>query len=211
MRTRQLSAALAGALAAVLTLAGCSVEINAGDDGATGGSSGGGEHNAADVRFATEMIPHHAQALAMIAMTRNRDVSSEFEDLVQGMADTQRAEIALMAGWLRDWGEEVPDSWGMGGGRGGEMRPDPEGGSGPMMDRDDMRDMMGPQRSPSWRGGGPRFEDMWLRMMIGHHEGAIEISAAERAEGGYGPARDLADQIILSQGGEIEVMEDMLR
>jgi uncharacterized protein (DUF305 family) len=180
-----------------LLLAACSIEINAGDDT---GSTGAEDHNAADVGFATEMIPHHAQALAMIAMTRGRGLSSDFEALVGDMADTQRAEIDQMAGWLREWGEDVPEGWGMGSGPGG------------MMDRDEMRDLMRPGAGPMWRDGtASRFEEMWLRMMIRHHEGAIEISAAERSAGEYEPALELADEIIDAQSAEIETMEQMLR
>jgi uncharacterized protein (DUF305 family) len=200
MRTRQVVAAVATALA----LAACSIEINTGDDtgsdtGRTGGETAAG-HNDADVSFATEMIPHHAQALAMVAMTRGRDLGPDFEALTEEMADTQRAEIDRMAGWLRKWGEDVPDDWGMGGGPGG------------MMDRDEMRDLMGPRAGPTWRDRATdRFEDMWLRMMIRHHEGAIEISAVERSAGEYQPAVALADQIIDAQSAEIETMQDMLR
>jgi uncharacterized protein (DUF305 family) len=195
MRTRQVAATVV----AVLALAACSIEINTGDGTGSGGDTSAG-HNDADVSFATEMLPHHTQALAMVAMARGRDLSNDFESLTEDMADTQRAEIDLMAGWLRDWGEDVPDGWGMGSGPGG------------MMDRDDMRDFMGPRGGPMWRDGATdRFEDMWLRMMIRHHEGAIEIAAVERSAGEYEPAVDLADQIIDSQSAEIETMEDMLR
>ena len=51
---------------------------------------------------------------------------------------------------------------------------------------------------------------MWLRMMIVHHEGAIEMSEVEQDEGEYGPALELADRIIDSQSAEIELMEEML-
>jgi uncharacterized protein (DUF305 family) len=180
-----------------LVLAACSIEINTSDD--PGGASADG-HNDADVSFASEMIPHHTQALAMIAMTRGRDLDGDFEALVEDMADTQRAEIDLMAGWLREWGEDVPEGWGMGSGPGG------------MMDRDEMRDLMGPGAGPMWRDGtASRFEEMWLRMMIRHHEGAIEISAVERSAGEYEPALDLAEDIIDAQSAEIETMEQMLR
>lgn len=209
MRTRRAVAALA----AVLTLTACTIEIDAGDDTSASEGGAGGDtgavtdgHNDADVAFATEMVPHHAQALAMIAMTkRHDDLDADFESLTEEMARTQRAEIGLMTGWLRDWGEDVPLGWGMGGGPGG------------MMDRDDMRDFMGPRGGLMWRGdmwrdgSASRFEDRWLRMMIRHHEGAIEISAVERASGEYEPAVDLADRIIDSQSAEIATMQDMLR
>ena len=42
---------------------------------------------------------------------------------------------------------------------------------------------------------GPEFEDMWLEMMIEHHEGAIEMAKDEQADGVFQPAIDLAESI----------------
>ena len=37
---------------------------------------------------------------------------------------------------------------------------------------------------------------MFLEMMVEHHEGAIEMAKTEKADGKYGPATKLADDII---------------
>jgi len=67
--------------ALVLALAGCS------DDSSSSSSSDG--HNDADVEFAGEMVPHHEQALHMVAMTRGRDLSPQFEDLTRQIKAAQ--------------------------------------------------------------------------------------------------------------------------
>jgi uncharacterized protein (DUF305 family) len=47
-------------------------------------------------------------------------------------------------------------------------------------------------------------------MMIEHHQGAVEMAEAERSDGRYRPAVELAGSIIDSQQAEIEQMETML-
>jgi uncharacterized protein (DUF305 family) len=54
------------------------------------------------------------------------------------------------------------------------------------------------------------FRDMWLEMMIEHHEGAVEMSETEQDEGRFKPAVDLAGTIIESQTEEIDTMEKLL-
>ena len=57
---------------------------------------------------------------------------------------------------------------------------------------------------------GTAFEQMWLQMMIEHHEGAIEMAQDEQADGLFPDAVDLAESIEASQGAEIDQMEDLL-
>jgi len=54
------------------------------------------------------------------------------------------------------------------------------------------------------------FDRMWLTMMIVHHEGAIEMSQTELAEGVNPEARQLAESIIATQQAEIDEMRAML-
>ena len=46
---------------------------------------------------------------------------------------------------------------------------------------------------------GTAFQEMWLEMMIEHHEGAIEMAELEVASGQNPDAIDLAERIIESQ------------
>ncbi len=54
------------------------------------------------------------------------------------------------------------------------------------------------------------FQDMWLEMMVEHHEGAVEMARTEEADGRFQPAVDLAREIQASQTREIETMRDLL-
>lgn len=158
-----------------------------------------GEHAAADVEFASQMIPHHAQAVQMVEMADEReDLSPQFEQLLDDIEDTQEREINQMAGWLEEWGETVPpteaaDDSGHGSHSGGDMG---------MMTAEDMDELM---RTPD-----AAFEGLWLTMMIEHHEGAIAMAEAQQENGQYPPAVELAQQIVTSQKAEIQKMESMI-
>ncbi|MGN6575348.1 MAG: DUF305 domain-containing protein, partial [Nocardioides sp.] len=83
-------------LAAVLTTAALTFTLAAcGDDGeseqamAEQTATNGDVFNSADVEFATEMIPHHAQALVMVDMTRGRDLSPELQELTENIRAAQ--------------------------------------------------------------------------------------------------------------------------
>jgi uncharacterized protein (DUF305 family) len=54
------------------------------------------------------------------------------------------------------------------------------------------------------------FEDMFLTMMIEHHEGAIEMAKAEQEDGQYSPAIKLAEEIEAAQTAEIDTMQALL-
>ncbi|GAA2137296.1 hypothetical protein GCM10009844_04230 [Nocardioides koreensis] len=189
--------AVAPVVALVLALAGCS---------SSGSSSSSDGHNDADVEFASEMVPHHEQALRMVAMTRGRDLSPQLEGLTQQIRAAQAPEIRTMEGWLDDWGEEADDDGHMMDGDGGMMN-----GSGGMMGgQGGWRWMTG--RDFHRLGGAPAqaFEDMWLRMMIRHHQGAVAMSRDEVEHGEFPASIALAQHIEDSQQAEIEQMRRML-
>lgn len=203
MRSRPALAPLALALVLAAGLVGCGS-----DDEPEPSDRVATEHNDHDVEFATGMIPHHAQALVMVDMTQGRDLDPEFEELTEAIRTAQGPEIEEMADWLVDWGEEVPET----------MRDHSRAGHGDTDMREsmegldhDMPGMMGPDDFEELDGSADdRFQEMWLTMMIEHHEGAIEMARTEQEQGRYGPAMALAESIEESQTEEITVMEEML-
>ena len=169
-------------------------------------------HNDADVAFATQMIPHHQQALAMVEMTRGRPLTAPVRTLVQGIHDAQAPEIETMTGWLAAWGEPTPSA-----------DPGDQRGTGGMGDMGDMGEMggMGGGSMPGMMSGAQmsrleaapdaRFQRMWLTMMIAHHEGAVQMARTEIAQGQYPPAIALARSIVKGQSAEIARMRALLR
>jgi uncharacterized protein (DUF305 family) len=199
MLTRKLVALLA-ALAAVLALAGC------GDDEPAAHAevhtaSNGDEFNDADVAFATDMIPHHAQALSMVDLTLDRPLDPEVQQLVEDIRTAQAPEIEQMTDWLTAWEEPIPETMRDHAHAHGEG--DLEMGDLPgMMSADEMAEL---EAAPD-----DEFQDLFLEMMIEHHEGAVEMAKTEQTDGHFQPAIDLAESIEKGQTEEIELMQDLL-
>lgn len=204
--------ALPTALAATLVLASCGTNNDghgtAGMNGSTGmngtatgapaagGAPATGAKNKADVEFATMMIPHHAQAVAMAAMAPNQGTDPKVKALAAKIKEAQAPEIARMSGWLTGWGAPVPDTSGGSGmsGMGGQ--------AGGMMSAQEMTDL--------GKATGSGFDRMWLQSMTKHHEGAVDMAKTELAKGTNPDAKKLAQSIIDSQSSEIAEMKSIL-
>ncbi len=214
-KLRPLTLVAAGVLAGLL-LAGCGSSSPAGSPATSSppASSAAGPtaaaspdtspHNDQDVTFASDMIPHHQQAIMMAQMVPRHSTDPQLGQLAASIQQQQQPEIDLMNGWLRSWGQPVP-SLGTGYGRGYGMGRGMMGGRFGMpgrMNDDDFRRMQG------MTGSG--FRIMWLTGMIAHHQGAITMARQELDRGQFPPARQLAQNIITSQSAEITKMRQML-
>ena len=183
--------------AAALALSGCGEQ-----DSPAGSAIPESEpFNQADVDFATEMVPHHAQALLMVDSAAPRDdLSPEVAALVEKIRTEQTGEIEVMTDLLEDWGQPIPDNPRDHGGL--------EHGS-----TDDM-DMPGlateEEMAALDRASGVEFEELWLEMMIEHHEGAITMAQDEFDAGEDADAVSLAEGIISAQADEVGRMERLL-
>ena len=204
-RTRVLSA-LALSLALGGGLAACGDDI----DGAETAQVSTTEHNAADVAFASDMIQHHAQALSMVDLTLDRDLDPEVQGLAEDIRAAQGPEIETMADWLTTWGEDVPETMRdhvNSGHDTGDISESMEG----MDVGDEMPGMMtADDMSALENASAAEFQDMWLQMMIEHHEGAVEMAGTEQGDGQFKDAVDLAGQIVDSQTQEIDTMKSLL-
>ncbi|WP_237768186.1 DUF305 domain-containing protein [Serinicoccus sp. CNJ-927] len=181
------------ALAALFTISACS-------DGTTANPSSSAaseEHNDADVQFATEMIPHHQQAVEMSDMALEQG-GTEVRELAERIQAAQAPEIETMTEWLQAWGEDVPETDGHGSMEG--------------MDHSQMEGMMSPEDMADLGSAqGSQFDTMWLEMMIEHHDGAITMAQTQVADGLDPEAVALAEDIAESQEAEIEEMEALLQ
>ena len=190
MRTRVLLAVGLVGLGGLISAA-CSSD----DDDSVVGSSDtevAGEHNDADVTFAQRMIPHHRQAVEMAELAPDRAEDPRVLDLASRIQGAQDPEIEEMTGWLEGWDEDVPaaDSH--------DASMDMAG----MMSADDMAALEA--------ATGAEFDEMFLTMMIEHHEGAVEMANTEVSDGEFPDAVALAEKIISAQEAEIAEMEAIL-
>jgi uncharacterized protein (DUF305 family) len=57
-----------------------------------------------DLAFVEMMIPHHRDAVAMSERILETTKRPEIRQLARNIIRDQRREIALMEGWLKEWG-----------------------------------------------------------------------------------------------------------
>jgi uncharacterized protein (DUF305 family) len=153
---------------------------------------GGGDHNDADVAFATGMVPHHEQAVSMAELAADNGASPEVQALAERIEQAQGPEIETMEGWLEEWGEDHH-----GGGHGSDDHEMPG-----MMGEGDLEDLEG--------ATGEEFDRLFLTQMIEHHRGAVEMAVTEQEDGKSEEAVELAKRVEETQTREIEEMERLL-
>lgn len=179
---------VAATLLATVTLSACGSDK----------SNSASDHNAQDMSFAANMIPHHGQAIEMAKVAVTQAKSDQVKALAARIQEAQQPEIDKMNGWLRGWGEkEVDPSMSTSGHMGHDMSM--QG----MMSDDDMMKL----HSES----GSAFDRMFLQMMIQHHNGAIEMAKTEMSTGKYADAKSMASSIATSQQSEVTEMENLLK
>jgi uncharacterized protein (DUF305 family) len=189
--------ALPAAIAATLFLSSCTspaTDEHAGQDQATSTSSSAVQpaaFNDADVAFATNMIPHHQQAVEMSAMVPDRSTDPAVVKLAADISAAQGPEIETMKAFLVQWNAGGSEHQGHGD-----------------MAMDGMVDQAAMTKLQSLKGA--EFDTLWLQSMIGHHEGAIKMAQAELAGGANADAKTLAQQIVTGQQAEIVQMKQML-
>ena len=154
--------------------------------------------NSAEAGFARDMMVHHAQAVEMARIVEGKTNDPEMRSLAADMALTQQAQIGQMQGWLDVWGlpptgTEEPMAW-MG---------HPTDGPMPGMATPQEIERLG-ELPPD------KADEMFLRLMIPHHEAAIPMAQAvmERSDN---PVVDaFAEKVVASQRVEVRNMQQML-
>ena len=154
-------------------------------------------HNAQDVTFVKDMLPHHEQAVVMSDLALSQAGSPAVKDLATRIKAAQAPEIATMKGWLTSWGEDEAGGHDM--------------GSMDSMDMGGMKGMASEEDLTALRNAsGAEFDRLFLKDMTAHHEGAVEMAKAEIAKGKDPAAKTLAQQISSSQEKEITEMRQLM-
>ena len=152
----------------------------------------------AEAGFARDMSVHHAQAVEMAEIVRDKTQSEEIRLLAADMALTQQGQIGRMQGWLDSWnlpatGTEPAMSW---------MGHPTEGR---------MPGMASPEEIQRLQNASPQKADkIFFKLMIRHHQAAVPMAEAVMERTDRPEVENLAGAIAASQKGEIQVMEDML-
>lgn len=159
----------------------------------------------ADAGFARDMQVHHAQAVEMSLILRDRTTDAAARSLAYDIARTQQHQVGQMYAWLDLWG--VPQA----------------SSRAPMAWADDMagHQMEGESRMPGLAPAadlrrlgsltGPEAERLYLQLMIAHHRGGVEMAQAALDRARRPEVLSLARKIVEGQTSEIKAMEGMLR
>ncbi len=168
--------------------------------------------NSPEAGFARDMSVHHEQAVEMAFIIRDNTDDPDIRAMAYDIINTQRAQIGMFSGWLQQWdlpqtSTAPPMAWTEGHGM------DAMGGmSGMQVDNyNDMPGMASDAQMDELRAThGVEAERLFLKLMIAHHQGGIEMAKAiqpltDRPEVDY-----LASTIVQGQEAEIATMQQML-
>jgi uncharacterized protein (DUF305 family) len=148
-----------------------------------------------DVHFLQQMIPHHEQAILLSTLAPDRTNSESILDLAKRIESSQHDEILFMKEWLGSRGEESHHI---------------------KMSNHHMK-MMGMATKTQIEElsalNGFSFDDLFLRLMIAHHRGAIQM--VEHLKNQPGSAfdqvlNDFVSDLDNDQSVEIERMNLLL-
>ena len=181
----------------------------------TGGPIPG--NTSAEAGFSRDMQTHHAQAVEMSLLVRDRSDSDEIRLLALDMATAQMNQMGQMAAWLQLWGlpaaEAEPSMTWM-------TRPALDGGSHESHDGtaehshtpgEPMPGLATPEQMQQLRDAeGVEAERLFLELMIAHHRGGVEMAEAviERSE--HPVVLDLAGGMVRVQQSELDYMTELL-
>jgi uncharacterized protein (DUF305 family) len=173
-----------------------------------------------DLRFIDEMVAHHAGAIISVQTMITNSTHPELRDLGRRIVQVQQQQIDQMLAWRGQWYPSAPQlntiRMGMMSGGIGMM------GGGGMMSGGVLtttnglvpsNGMMGDQGMMGGVGTTPAgvvADRMFLRMMIPHHQLAIDMAQDTLAHSQHEELKQLSRAIIRGQSSEITEMEGYL-
>lgn len=201
-RPRGLRTALLAVIAVGLVLlgGGLAVALGIGQDAGTATPTA----DSVDAGFSRDMAIHHLQGVEMANLALERSEDPEVRQVAFDISATQTNQAGRMQGWLSLWGVSPT------GGERMAWMADDHGGHAMVMDGL-MPGMATEDELTELRGlSGTEFDVQFLRLMIRHHQGGLEMAqyADEHAE--LAPVRRLARTIAETQTAETGTMADML-
>jgi uncharacterized protein (DUF305 family) len=160
----------------------------------------------ADVEFLQAMIPHHEQAIEMVALVEQRTNRKELLDAAGRIDASQKDEIEFMREWLAERNEQAAGAAATA--AAGHAAAHSGHGSAA------MKGMASPEEMAALAAAnGAEFDRLFLTLMIKHHEGAVEMVEAltEQPGSAYEPALfEFTRDVTNDQNAEIERMNALL-
>ncbi|MGW5867767.1 DUF305 domain-containing protein [Streptomyces sp. NPDC055239] len=145
--------------------------------------------NSADFTYVQMMITHHGQALTMTELAPKRADSKKVKRLADRIAAAQRPEIGAMKGWLKSHG-------------GAKKHAGHDHGTMPGMATEGQLKQLRAAK-------GKTFDELFLKLMITHHNGAVTMATDLLSDGNNIQAEEMANDVIAQQTAEIGRMREM--
>jgi uncharacterized protein (DUF305 family) len=145
-----------------------------------------------EVTFARGMANHHAQAVEMALIARDRSDDEELRRFALDIMFTQQAQIGQMQGWLAVWNRPLAAPP-------GEMASDMPG----MATQQQINDLQTLPIDP--------MEVSFLQLMIRHHEGGVAMVRQALQQTNHSVVVRLAQAVVQGQQSEITYMQDLLK
>ena len=158
----------------------------------------------ADIHFMSGMIHHHAQAIAMAKWAPTHGASPAIQRMCERIINAQTDEITVMSNWLRDRNQPVPVPSASG------MKMTMNGMEHTML----MPGMLTEEQMKELDAArGADFDKLFLKYMIQHHKGALQMVTDVQGTSGAGQDEltfKLTSDVYADQSTEIDRMEKML-
>jgi uncharacterized protein (DUF305 family) len=157
----------------------------------------------ADVQFMQGMIMHHAQAVEMTALIESHTENKDLRSLGARISRSQSDEIKFMKRWLVSRGQPVSEA--MPHMHHMKMSQEPMALMPGMLTSEQMEALR--------KAKGEKFDHLFLKGMIQHHDGALTMVKDLFDAAGAGQDAELfnfATDVDSGQRAEIRVMQNML-
>lgn len=156
--------------------------------------------NHTDIAFMQMMIPHHHQALEMSALAEKHARSKPVRILADRIRAAQAPEIQAMSAWLDERNIEVP-----------RADADPKEYDHSQHGHNSMMGMMSPAQMKELSAArGEKFDRLFLRGMIRHHAGAVDMAEDAAQDGIDMIVSEMTADVAATQSAEIDRMQDLL-
>jgi uncharacterized protein (DUF305 family) len=151
--------------------------------------SSSSSYTGAGTMFLQMMIPHHQQAIDISNIALKSSKDTELLALAASIIETQSAEILQMKSWLKDAGASTDMGHSM-------------SGMGGMLNEEEL--------SALAAATGKSFDTLWLRGMIGHHDGAIHMVTMIQ-DASNSDIKTFGESVVKDQSTQIVQMKAMLK
>ncbi|MEU4516002.1 DUF305 domain-containing protein [Nonomuraea wenchangensis] len=174
------------------------------------GRSGTPGDSSPEAGFARDMAVHHAQAVDMSFVVRDKRPAKEISSLAFDIINTQANQRGMFLGWLQQWGLDQaggdrPMAWMSGHGHGAAA---PASGA---VSTGSMPGMASPEELSRLKAAdGTQAEVLFLQLMIRHHEGGVEMAEGLLDLSTRSEVVNMARKIVQGQNSEIKLMTDLL-